>query len=100
MACLESMSVTLVRARPVDTSDRLAKIALFYHREAERCADNGAYFAACVLSAAALEALLLSMCYVEDRAVRRTLIYKQKRFRSRAKQIFRVQVVSSDQHRR
>ncbi len=54
---------------------------MFYHREAERCADNRAYFAACILTGAALEALLLSMCYIEDRAVRRTPTYKQKRFR-------------------
>jgi len=75
-------------APPVDTSDRLAKMSLFYHREAERCADNRAYFAACIFTGAALEALLLSMCYVEDRAVRRTPTYKQKRFRSRRNKFF------------
>jgi hypothetical protein len=68
-------------APPVDTSDRLAKMSLFYHREAERCIGERAYFAACILTAAALEAILLSMCYVEDRAVRRAAAYKQKRFK-------------------
>ena len=72
----------------VDTPDRLAKISLFYQREAERCAENRAYFAACVLTGAALEALLLSMCYVDSRAVRRTAIYRQKRFRSRRNRFF------------
>lgn len=57
-------------------------MSLFYHREAERCASKRAYFAACILTAAALEAILLSMCYIEDRTVRRTAIYKQKRFKS------------------
>jgi hypothetical protein len=70
-----------IMAPPVDTSDRLAKMSLFYHREAERCIGERAYFAACILTAAALEAILLSMCYVEDRAVRRAAAYKQKRFK-------------------
>ena len=59
-------------------SDRLAKIAIFYHREAERCARARCYFTACVIAGAALEALLLSMCYVEDQRVRVTTVYRQK----------------------
>jgi hypothetical protein len=39
-------------APPVDTSDRFAKMSLFYHREAERCIGERAYFAACILTAA------------------------------------------------
>ena len=70
------------------TSDRLAKISLFYHREADRCANSRAYFAACVLTGAALEALLLSMCYVEDRSVRRTPTHKKKKFRSKRNRFF------------
>lgn len=70
-------------APPVDTSDRLAKISLFYHREAERCAQHRAYFSACILAAAALEASLLAMCYVEDRQVRSTTVHKQKKFKSK-----------------
>lgn len=68
-------------APPFDMSDRLGKIARFCHHEAKRCARVRGYFSACVLAAAALEALLLSMCYVEDRRVRVTSVYRQKRFR-------------------
>ena len=50
----------LLAAPSVGVSDRLGKISLFYHREAQRCANNRAYFAACILTGAALEALLLS----------------------------------------
>jgi hypothetical protein len=75
-------------SKPIDTSDRLAKISLFYHSEAERCANNRAYFAACILTGAALEALLLSMCYVEDRSVRRTPTHKKKKFRSKRNRFF------------
>src|SRR5713101_7988227 len=70
-----------ILAPPVDTSDRLGKMSQFYHREAERRASNRANFAACILAAGALEAMLLSMCYVEDRQVRSTAIYKQKKFK-------------------
>jgi hypothetical protein len=70
-------------APPIDTSDRLAKISGFYHREAERCAGNRAYCSACVLAAAALEAILLSYCYVEDRQVRTTEMFKRKKSRSK-----------------
>jgi len=76
------------RGNFASTSDRLAKISLFYHREAERCANSRAYFAACILTGAALEAFLLSMCYVEDRAVRRTLTHKKKKFRSKRNRFF------------
>jgi hypothetical protein len=69
--------------KPRDMSDCLSKIAMFYHDEAERCARARRYFAACVLSGAALEGLLLSMCYVEDDRVRRTAVYRQKSFRSK-----------------
>jgi hypothetical protein len=69
-------------ARPRDMSDRLAKIALFYHQEAERCADARCYFTASVIAGAALEALLLSFCYVEDDRVRATSVYRQKKFKT------------------
>jgi hypothetical protein len=72
-----------ILAPPLDTSDRLAKISHFYHQEAERCARGRAYLAACVLAAAALEAILLSMCYIEDRKVRSTSVYKRRSFRSK-----------------
>jgi hypothetical protein len=70
-------------ASPIDISDRLGKMAKFYHREAERCTSNRAHFSACILAAAALEASLLSMCYLEDRQVRSTSIYKQEKFNSK-----------------
>jgi hypothetical protein len=72
-----------ILARPVDTSDRLLKISQFYQQEAKRCAAHRAYSSACILAAAALEAMLLSMCYIEDRQVRFTVIYRQKKFRSK-----------------
>lgn len=74
--------------RPIDTPDRLAKISVFYHREAKRCANDRAYFAACIFTGAALEAMLLSMCYVEDRAVRRAPTYKNRKFRSKRNRFF------------
>jgi hypothetical protein len=72
-----------ISARSAVTSEQLAKISLFYHGEAERCARNRAYFAACVLGTAALEALLLAMCQVEHRQARSTSVYRQKTFSSR-----------------
>jgi len=70
-------------AQRVDTSDRLAQISLFYRRDADRCARHRVYFPACIVAAAALEALLLSFCYIEDDAVRSTSVYKQKKFKSK-----------------
>src|SRR6202158_3393035 len=40
----------------------LRKIILRYHSEAEKCASVRAYYAACVMIGAALEAMLLQMC--------------------------------------
>ena len=68
--------------KPVDMSDRLGKVARFYHDEAQRCARARCYFTACVMAGAALEALLLSFCYVNDRSVRTTAVYRQKNFRT------------------
>lgn len=58
--------------------ERLLEISQYYYHEADRCAKSRAYFSACILAGAALEAMLLSMCYVEDRQVRRSSIYKHK----------------------
>jgi hypothetical protein len=41
----------------MDISDRLSRLALFYHREASKCERGRAYLAACVMQGAALEAL-------------------------------------------
>jgi hypothetical protein len=40
----------------------LRKISIRYHNEAEKCASVRAYYAACVMIGAALEAMLLQMC--------------------------------------
>ena len=40
----------------------LRKIVVRYHSEAEKCASVRAYYAACVMIGAALEAMLLQMC--------------------------------------
>lgn len=42
----------------------LSKIAVRYEREAEKCASVRAYYAACIMIGAALEAILLQMCDV------------------------------------
>lgn len=63
---------------PLSLHDRLLKISQYYYREADQCAKSRAYFSACILAGAALEAMLLSMCYVEARHVRGTSLYKQK----------------------
>jgi hypothetical protein len=83
MASKEKHYSHSILGTPVDTSDRFGKMSRYYHREAERCASASAYFSACILAAAALEALLLSYCYVEDRQVRTTLAYKQKKFKAK-----------------
>jgi hypothetical protein len=64
-----------------DTSDRLIALAIFYFREAERCSNSRAYLASCILMGAALEALLLSMCFLEGASVRRTRVYRQRNFK-------------------
>jgi hypothetical protein len=47
----------------VEISDRLTKLASFYHREARKCLKGRAYLAACVMHGAALEASLHAMCF-------------------------------------
>ncbi len=50
----------------MDISDRLSKLAIFYHREAGRCVRGRAYLAACVMQGAALEASSLPGTRQED----------------------------------
>ena len=62
-------------------SDQLQKIAYRYDREARKCAKARAYLAACILQGAALEALLIAMCLVYPDEVKRTTVYRTRRFR-------------------
>jgi len=64
-------------------SDRLVKLAVFYHREAARCLRGRAYLAACVMQGAALEASLHAMCFLYPEHVKKTTIYQRKRFRTK-----------------
>ncbi len=63
--------------------ERLVKLAVFYDKEALRCAKARAYFAATVLESAALEAMLYGMCalFLED--VKRTSVYKNWKFKTK-----------------
>jgi NurA-like 5'-3' nuclease len=67
----------------MEISDRLVKLAVFYDREALRCANARAYFAATVLESAALEAMLYGMCSLFSDDVKRTTIYKNWKFKTR-----------------
>ncbi|HTV07077.1 MAG TPA: hypothetical protein VME86_17035 [Acidobacteriaceae bacterium] len=62
-------------------SDRLTRLALFYHREAKKCAKGRAYLAACVMQGAALEASLHAMCFLYPEKVKVTGVYQKKKFR-------------------
>jgi hypothetical protein len=57
---------------------RLVQLINFYKTEAEKCKENRAYLAGCVMYGAMLEAILLSMCLCYPDQVRRTEIYKRK----------------------
>jgi len=65
----------------VNISDRLTLLALFYRREARKCAKERAYLAACIMQASMLEALLHAMCFLYPDQVRKTAIYQRKKFR-------------------
>jgi len=67
----------------MDTSERLAKLAVFYDREAGRCLRGRAYHAACVMQAAALEAFLQAMCFLYPEDVKKTTVCRRKRFRTK-----------------
>jgi hypothetical protein len=66
----------------VEISDRLGKLAYFYHREAQRCLKGRADLAACVMQGVALEASLQAMCFLYPEQVKKTNVYQRKRFRS------------------
>ena len=65
----------------VSVSDRLVKLAVFYHREAARCVRGRAYLAACVMQGAALEASLQAMCFLYSEPVKKTSVFQKKKFR-------------------
>jgi hypothetical protein len=67
----------------MEISDRLGKLATFYHREAHKCSKARAYLAASVMQVAALEAALQSMCFIYASQIKKTEIYKKKRFRTK-----------------
>jgi hypothetical protein len=48
----------------MEISDRLSKLANYYHHEAERCARGQAYLGAAAMQVAAMEALLHAMCFL------------------------------------
>lgn len=64
----------------MDITDRLGKLANFYTREARKCLNGRAYLAACVMQGAALEARLQAMCFLFGANVKKTSVYKKKRF--------------------
>ena len=65
----------------MEISERLSKLALFYHREAKKCVNGRAYLAACVMQGAALEASLHGMCFLYPNQIKKTAVYKRKKFR-------------------
>lgn len=67
----------------MDISERLGKLATFYHREAHKCLRGRAYLAACVMQGASLEAILHCMCFLYPADVKKTTVYQRKRFRTK-----------------
>jgi len=67
--------------------DRLGNIAVFYHQEARKCSKGRAYFSACRLQVAALEASLQAMCSLYLQDVKTTPMYQRKRFRTKRNRV-------------
>jgi len=63
----------------------ILKIYQRYHSEAHRCYKQKCYIGSFVLYGAALEALLLSFCFVYAEAVRKTSVYLNKKKRCKRK---------------
>jgi hypothetical protein len=59
-------------------SERLGEAAKFYHREARKCLRGRSYLGACVMQAAALEAILQAMCFLFPREIQKTEVYRKK----------------------
>lgn len=62
-------------------SDRLIEIAGLYNREAARCRRARSYLPACIIQVSVLETALMAMCFLYPVQLRRTTVYKNKRFR-------------------
>jgi len=67
----------------MNISDRLNNLATFYHREAGKCVRGKAYLAAVVMQMAALEAALQAMCFLYPGEIKKTDVYRKKKFRSK-----------------
>jgi hypothetical protein len=65
----------------VSISDRLIEIAGLYNREAAKCRRARAYLPACIMQVSVLETALMAMCFLYPTQLRRTAVYKDKRFR-------------------
>ena len=63
-------------------TERLAILSTFYHREALKCSRGRAYFSACIMEVASLEASLQGMCSLHLKDIKKTSIYQRKRFRA------------------
>ncbi len=62
-------------------TDRLIEVVTFYNNEARRCVKAKSYLAASIMQVAALEGALQAMCFLYPEEMKRTTIYKHKRFR-------------------
>lgn len=62
-------------------SDRLIEIAGLDNREAARCRRARSYLPACIMQVSVLETALMAMCFLYPAQLRRTMVYKNKRFR-------------------
>ena len=65
----------------LNTTARLCKLVTFLVREARKCTQAKAYFAATVMQAAAFEGMLQAMCCIYPEQVKKTTVYQRKRFR-------------------
>lgn len=65
----------------MNISDRLTSLAVFYHKEAQRCLRGRAYLAACVMQGAALEGVLQCLCFLYPEEIKKTVVFQKKRFR-------------------
>lgn len=72
----------------MDNAGRLISLAMFYDQEAKRCAEARAYFAACALEAAALEALFLAMCNTFREEVMKTKVYQKAKSKFKTDNFF------------
>lgn len=62
-------------------SDRLIETAGLYNREAAKCRRARAWLPACIMQVSVLETALMAMCVLYPAQLRRTAVYKNKRFR-------------------